>query len=446
MSSFTPQELHRRTQPWPALVRAATGLVLAAALPACNGDDGMEPGPGPATQIAFSQQPTNQYTGDPFDPVVQVELRDANGNVAVNDQGQVSIAVGTNPNAGTLMGTTTVSAVDGVASFPGISIDQPGRGYALRASSDGMSATSDRFNLTVPAAYVTEQFDNAVTVIDTRTNTVITVVSVGNPRAVAVTPDGTFAYVANRSDGTVSVIETANNTVVATVTVGTSPDGMAIRPDGAFAYLPNQDDNTVSVIETAGNTVTATISVGGGPDATAVTPNGAFVYVTNNTDGTVSVIETASNTVTATVTVGNAAENVAITPDGAMAYVTNFGDGTVSVIATATNTVTATVTVGAAPADVAVAPDGSFVYVTNNGDGTVSVIETAGNTVTQTIALIINFPWGVAFTPDGAFAYVVSSLEGVAVIDTGTHTLSTTIAGAGLGGGPELDVVPAPVP
>ena len=40
------------------------------------------------------------------------------------------------------------------------------------------------------------------------------------PVGVAITPDGAFAYVANNGNHTVSVIETASNTVVATVPVG----------------------------------------------------------------------------------------------------------------------------------------------------------------------------------------------------------------------------------
>ena len=70
-------------------------------------------------------------------------------------------------------------------------------------------------------------------------------------------------------DDAVSVIETASNTVVATVEVAIGSNGVAITPDGAFAYVPGPPivpapRNTVSVIATATNTVVATISEGGG--------------------------------------------------------------------------------------------------------------------------------------------------------------------------------------
>lgn len=57
--------------------------------------------------------------------------------------------------------------------------------------------------------------NNLVSVIDTATNEVIDIISVGNyPQAVAVSPDGIRAYVANTNDNTVSVIDTTTNTVI----------------------------------------------------------------------------------------------------------------------------------------------------------------------------------------------------------------------------------------
>jgi len=78
-----------------------------------------------------------------------------------------------------------------------------------------------------------------------------------------------FAYVANQADGTVSVIDTATtpNTVVATVTVGLVPFGVAVTPDGKRVYVANSSSNTVSVIDTTTtpNTVVATVTVGANP-------------------------------------------------------------------------------------------------------------------------------------------------------------------------------------
>jgi len=62
------------------------------------------------------------------------------------------VAIGTNPGGGTLSGTTTASAVSGVATFSGLSIDRSGTGYTLTAASAALTtATSATFNITAAA-------------------------------------------------------------------------------------------------------------------------------------------------------------------------------------------------------------------------------------------------------------------------------------------------------
>jgi YVTN family beta-propeller protein len=74
-----------------------------------------------------------------------------------------------------------------------------------------------------------------------------------------------FAYVANEGDNTVSVIDTTTNTVVGTpILVGTAPWGVAVTPDGKHAYVANLNSNNISAIDTATNTVVG-IPVGANP-------------------------------------------------------------------------------------------------------------------------------------------------------------------------------------
>jgi hypothetical protein len=95
--------------------------------------------------LAFVTQPTNAtvneaITGSPFDEAgapVAVGLVDDGGNVVPTASATISLAIGANPSGGVLSGTTTVDTVDGVASFPGISIDATGLDYTLVASADG---------------------------------------------------------------------------------------------------------------------------------------------------------------------------------------------------------------------------------------------------------------------------------------------------------------------
>jgi YVTN family beta-propeller protein len=324
------------------------------------------------------------------------------------------------------------------------------RAVALLAALVLVFAFSARPAEAKPFAYVATPGNglgfNGVLVIDTATNMVVATVKVGNgPRGIAVTPDGTHAYVANEFDDAITVIATATNTVLTgpgfPIPVGHFPNTVAITPDGQHVYLTNYGSNSVSVIATASNTVVATVALGlgSGPAGVAITPDGTHAYVANFGAGAVSVIATATNAVlTGTgfpIPVGTDPERIAITPDGQYAYVTNSGSNTVSVIATATNTVlTGTgfpIPVGKFPFGIAITPDGTHAYVVNFDAGTVSVIDTATNTVLTGTGFPIpvgNIPAGVAVTPDGQYAYVANyGSNSVSVIATASNTVVATV-------------------
>ena len=76
--------------------------------------------------------------------------------------------------------------------------------------------------------------------------------------AIAPGANAYFAYVANQDEANVSVINTQTNQVVSRsggIPVGHDPEAIAITPDGRFAYVAVRGDNSVSVINTQTNQV-----------------------------------------------------------------------------------------------------------------------------------------------------------------------------------------------
>src|SRR5206468_3075549 len=71
--------------------------------------------PGQAAQLLFTVQPTGTTAGAVITPAVQVTAQDGLGNTVPSFTGSVTVALGNNPVAGTLTGTTTVAATNGVA-------------------------------------------------------------------------------------------------------------------------------------------------------------------------------------------------------------------------------------------------------------------------------------------------------------------------------------------
>ncbi len=106
-------------------------------------------GPAKATQLLFTVQPTSTVAGLPITPAVQVTARDARGNPVAGFTGNVTVALGTNPAGGTLSGSTTVAAVEGIATFPALLVDKSDSRYTLTATATGLSgATSATFVIT----------------------------------------------------------------------------------------------------------------------------------------------------------------------------------------------------------------------------------------------------------------------------------------------------------
>lgn len=110
--------------------------------------------PPPATELLITTQPPGSTAvGAPFGLVVKAES--AGPVVDTSYTANVTVAIGTNPSSGTLSGTTTVAAVAGVATFAGLSINNPGAGYTLVASSGALTtATSSAFTITASSAFV----------------------------------------------------------------------------------------------------------------------------------------------------------------------------------------------------------------------------------------------------------------------------------------------------
>lgn len=183
-------------------------------------------------------------------------------------------------------------------------------------------------------------------VVSTVTNAVVASITMPEPAAVVITPDGKRAYVQSRLDG-VHVIDTATNTVVGPAIPVSSINsfGIAIAPNGRSIYVTGGNSANVSVISTVSNAITAVISDPGEPLGIAFSPDGGRAYVANFLTNAVNVIDTSTNTVSGSITVGNGPESLAVTPNGAFVYVLNASDSTVSAIDTSTNTVIATIAV-----------------------------------------------------------------------------------------------------
>ena len=96
--------------------------------------------------LVFVVQPTSGTAGVAISPPVQVAIKDSVGNTVATATDSITVAVGKSPSGGSLSGTRTVAAVNGVATFPDLSLDKTSdpdtAGYTLTATATGFVAVT----------------------------------------------------------------------------------------------------------------------------------------------------------------------------------------------------------------------------------------------------------------------------------------------------------------
>lgn len=226
-------------------------------------------------------------------------------NVAVSPDGKRAYATNGGVNTLTVIDTATNAAAGlvTVGAFPRHVVMSP----------DGTRA------------YVSGGF-GAVWVIDAATNSLAATIGplpASNVMGSAISPDGKRLYVATSNTGdfgmaslnALSIIDTATNAVSSVILTGattSSVQSLALSSDGATLYMPDRSGAMWTV-----STATSAISqfpIPTGAAETALTADGKRAYVTAPNANTVSVIDTATKSVSATVTAGLTPFGVAIAP------------------------------------------------------------------------------------------------------------------------------------
>ena len=106
-----------------------------------------------ATKLVFSTQPAGAVHGQALTTQPVVQAQDSNGNVAASSSAAVTLSGG---GGATVEGSTSTTAVNGVATFSGVKVSGGGSGRTLTAAASGLSsATSSAFAVGKATATVT---------------------------------------------------------------------------------------------------------------------------------------------------------------------------------------------------------------------------------------------------------------------------------------------------
>jgi hypothetical protein len=109
----------------------------------------------PGTQLVVTTSPpTTVAAGAGFGLAITVET--SKGAVETTFTGTVTLELVTNSGGSILGGTSTASVVNGVATFSGLTLNNPGNGYTLEATVDGLTVSTNSFNVESPTATATQ--------------------------------------------------------------------------------------------------------------------------------------------------------------------------------------------------------------------------------------------------------------------------------------------------
>jgi PQQ-dependent catabolism-associated beta-propeller protein len=294
-------------------------------------------------------------------------------------------------------------------------------------------------------AYVSNEDDHTVSVIDTARGEVVGTIAVGKrPRGMKLSRDGSRLYVAVSglpkcppsvsdedcaklerdltADG-IAVVDTASAKVLQVLKAGSDPEQFDLGREGRRLYVSNEDSATTTVVDIPTAKVVTRIPVGHEPEGVRVSPDGAWVLVTSETDNKVSIIDTHLLQLAHEVPVGHRPRDLAFTPDGRTAYVTGEFDASVYRIGLPSGEhVEKLLQLRKEDRPMSILLDSPRhrLYVGTGRGGTVAVIALDPPKLVEEIPVGTR-PWGMALTADGRQLYTANGPSNdVTIVDTST--------------------------
>jgi len=202
-----------------------------------------------------------------------------------------------------------------------------------------------------------------------------------------------------------------------------APNMILASPAGDFIFVANFEGG-VLVIDGRTQETLGVVGISF-PQSIAISPEGASLFVVSSRPSALHIIDVRSRQIVFTQNLAGAGVAVGVSPDGRLVYVAQQSTNEVLVLDAQTRSIVASIPLGAQPTtrSLVFSGDGRSLFV--GVVPGVAVIDTTTNTLQTTVNL--GHPGiGLALTPAGRL-FVTSQSPTVTVIDTGTLQVAGTI-------------------
>lgn len=153
---------------------------------------------------------------------------------------------------------------------------------------------------------------SGVTVIDTEGPSVVRSIPTGRGHhEIAFSPDDRFAFVTNQGDGTLSVVDIRTLERIKQIDIGSRPVSIAYSPAGRAAYVVNQADGTIAAVDGERLEVIARIQAEPGLGQIKMAPGGRLAFVVNTEKDVVHILDASVNRIIQSGTVQDGPDQVA---------------------------------------------------------------------------------------------------------------------------------------
>lgn len=306
----------------------------------------------------------------------------------------------------------------------------------------GKGIISLAFNPGLQKIYVLSAAEEAVSVIDEKTDEVSSVIKVGrNPSGVGVMAKMNKVYVLNRGDNTLSIIDSETDKLIKTLSIGNQVYSLRITEDNK-ALVSSRGDDKIYVIDGRTDKLIASVESGGkGPLTMLLNDKTKKLYVSNWLDGSVGVIDTQNYKLLKKISLPEGARPglLAIARVSNLIFVPNREINSVSIIDGEKDEIITTLKTGVNPGR-PVFCNKKGVYIPNLDSNSITIISRTADgkfqaeTIPEQKEIIstgkdFSYPLGLVFNERDNEVYVFNNLEkNFLILDGKTYKIKEKIS------------------